>query len=159
MDSTAFSMHFHSLARSNSEAELKTSTGVHLSFEAKTPTQDSIPTNTGTPMLMTLAKKPNYQPIVSTSKSSTCFESNDMSIDGEYHNKYDYGELSPTLDALLAEGNKDLHVISPSNGSILKSPRNTETTKEDGGNFMDFSCEKDKKGNITHDMVNEAISL
>ncbi|XP_024966100.1 uncharacterized protein LOC112506323 [Cynara cardunculus var. scolymus] len=159
MDSTAFSMHFRSLARSDSEAELKTSTGVHLSFEEKTPTQDFIPTNTGTPMRMTLAKKPNYQPSDSTSKSSTCSESNDMSIDGEYHYKYDYGELSPTSDALLAEGNKDLHVIAPSNDSILKSPRNTETTKEDGANFMDFSCDKDKEGNITHDMVNEIVSF
>ncbi|KAI3769511.1 hypothetical protein L6452_00617 [Arctium lappa] len=159
MDSTAFSMHFRSIARSDSEVELKTSTGVHLSFEEKTPTQDSVPTNTGTSMLMTVAKKPNYQPSVSTSKLSTCSESNDMSIVGEYHYKYDYGELSPTLDALLAESNKDLHVISPSNGSILKSPRNSETTKEDGGNFMDFSHDEDKEGNITHEMVNEVVSL
>ena len=51
---------------------------------------------------MTQAKKPNHQPSVSTSKLRTSSESNDMSIVGEYRYKYDYGELSPTLDALLA---------------------------------------------------------
>ncbi|GKB76753.1 hypothetical protein Tco_0943648, partial [Tanacetum coccineum] len=121
MDSTAFSMHFRSIARSDSEVELKTSTGVHLSFDEKTPNQDSNPTYTGSKMLMTQAKKPNHQPSVSTSKVRTSSESNDMSIVGEYRYKYDYGELSPTLDPLLAEGNKDLRVIAASKDTILKS--------------------------------------
>ncbi|KAI3753527.1 hypothetical protein L2E82_25582 [Cichorium intybus] len=145
MDSTAFSMHFRSLARSDSEVELKTSTGVHLSFEEKTPTHDSVTTNTRTPMLMTLAKKQNHQPSISTSKLSTKSESNDMSIVGEYHHKYDYGELSPTFDALMAD---------PSNISTLKSPRNLEATKENGTNLMDLSCDE---GNHVegHELVNE----
>lgn len=36
MDSTAFSMHFRSLARSESGVDFKTPTGVNLSFEEKT---------------------------------------------------------------------------------------------------------------------------
>ncbi|PWA54405.1 hypothetical protein CTI12_AA434210 [Artemisia annua] len=161
MDSTAFSMHFRSIARSDSEVELKTSTGVHLSFEEKTPNQDSNPTHTGSLMLMTQAKKPNHQPSVSTSKLRTSSESNDMSIVGEYRYKYDYGELSPTLDALLAEGNKDLRVIAASKDTILKSPRMVATTKEYGANLMDFSCGEDNnnlEGIITHEMVNEDVA-
>jgi len=149
MDSTAFSMHFRSIARSESEVELKTSTGVHLSFEEKTPTHDSV---TGTPMLMTLAKKQNHQPSVSTSKLSTKSESNDMSIVGEYQYKYDYGELSPTSNELMAE---------PFNLSILKSPRDAETTKENRVNLMDLSCNEDSnlEAIIDHEFVNEVLSL
>ncbi|GKC47651.1 hypothetical protein Tco_1065373 [Tanacetum coccineum] len=161
MDSTAFSMHFRSIARSDSEVELKTSTGVHLSFDEKTPNQDSNPTYTGSKMLMTQAKKPNHQPSVSTSKVRTSSESNDMSIVGEYRYKYDYGELSPTLDALLAEGNKDLRVIAASKDTILKSPRMAETTKEHGANLMDFSCGEDNnylEGIFTHEMVIEDVA-
>ncbi|CAI9294918.1 unnamed protein product [Lactuca saligna] len=147
MDSTAFSMHFRSIARSDSEVELKTSTGVHLSFDEKTPTHDSVPNNTGNSMLMTLAKKPDYRPSLSTSKLSTASESNDMSIVGEYHYKYDYGELSPTLDALMAD---------PSGVSILKSPRNVEATMENGDNLMDLSCNEDNdlQGISGHELVN-----
>lgn len=85
-----------------------------------------------------------------------------MSIVGEYRYKYDYAELSPTLDALLAEGNKDLCVFAPSNGSVLKSPRMIETAKENGVTLMDFSCGEDNNNikEITTDkMVNEFVSV
>ncbi|GKB94658.1 hypothetical protein Tco_0980795 [Tanacetum coccineum] len=139
MDLTAFSLHFCSIARSDSKVELKTSTWVHLSFDEKSPNQDSNPTYTGSLMLTTQAKKPNHQPSVSTSKVLTSSASNDMSIFREYRYKYDYGELSPTLDALLAEGNRDLHVIVASKDTILKSPRMAGTTKAHEANLIDFS--------------------
>ncbi|KAI3702697.1 hypothetical protein L6452_28447 [Arctium lappa] len=161
MDSTAFSMHFHSIARSDSEGDLKTSTGVHLSFEEKTPTLSSIPSNTRDSMLLTLAKKPNSQPDVSTSKLSTGSQSNDMSLVGEYHAKYDYGRLSPALDALLAEDHNDSHVIS--HISVLKSPiRSGEfflANKENGSDLMDFSYGQDIKmqGSTSHEALNEVV--
>ncbi|CAH1428903.1 unnamed protein product [Lactuca virosa] len=135
MDSTSFSMHFNSIARSDSEADLKTSTGVdHLSFEEKTPTSS---------MLLTLNKKPNFQPDVSTSKFSIDSQSNDMSLVGEYHNKYDYGKLSisPASDA-----HNDLHVVS--HISVLKSPlkdgKQFLANKENKSDIMDFSYVEDK---------------
>ncbi|KAL4555334.1 hypothetical protein LXL04_037952 [Taraxacum kok-saghyz] len=152
MDSTAFSMHFRSIARSESEVDLKTSTGVHLPYDEKTPTQDSLPNNTGTPMAMTLAKKQNHHPSASASKLSTKSDSNDMSLVGQYRYKYDYGELSPSLDALMAH---------PINVSIMKSPTNDEVTKENRGDLMDLSCYEDNNLEriIGHDLVNEAASI
>ncbi|KAI3708196.1 hypothetical protein L2E82_37336 [Cichorium intybus] len=122
MDSTSFSMHFNSIARSDSETDLKTSTGVHLSFEEKTPTSS---------MLLTLDKKPNSQPDVSTSKFNTGSQSNDMSLVGEYHNKYDYGKLSP---ALLSEDHDDLHVVSH---IPVKTGKQSSAKKENGCHLMD----------------------
>ncbi|XAR68236.1 hypothetical protein NMG60_11003300 [Bertholletia excelsa] len=100
MDSTAFSIHFRSLARSDSGGDVKTPTGVHLSLEDKTPTRNAIATNPGSSMVLTAADKPI---------SFSCI--------------YDYGRLSPRLDALLAEGSKDLHSIPISaNITVSKSP-------------------------------------
>nr|XP_043619149.1 uncharacterized protein LOC122591026 [Erigeron canadensis] len=160
MDSTAFSMHFRNLARAESEVELKTSTGVNLSFDEKTPSHDSIPTNTGTLMQMTVPKNLNNQPSVSSTKLSSGSESNDMSIVGDYRNMYNYGKLSPTLDALLAEARKDSHVIISPRVSILKSPRNAEATQENVSNLMDFSLDEANhlQGIIAHEMVNEVAS-
>lgn len=161
MDSTTFSMHFHSIARSDSEGDLKTSTGVYLSFEEKTPTLSSIPSNTRNSMLLTLAKKPNSQPDASTSKLSTGSQSNDMSLVGEYHAKYDYGRLSPALDALLAEGHKDSHVIS--HISVLKSPIKSGeqflANKENGSDLVDFSYGQDIKmqGSTSHEALDEVV--
>ncbi|XP_024959726.1 uncharacterized protein LOC112500464 [Cynara cardunculus var. scolymus] len=163
MDSTAFSMHFHSIARSDSEGDLKTSTGVHLSFDEKTPTLSSIPSNTRNSMLLTLAKKPNSQPDVSTSKLSTGSQSNDMSLVGEYHAKYDYGRLSPALDALLAEGHNDSNVIS--HISMLKSPIKSGerilANKENGPDLMDFSYGQDVKmqDSTSHEALNEVVNV
>ncbi|CAI9303918.1 unnamed protein product [Lactuca saligna] len=140
MDSTSFSMHFNSIARSDSEADLKTSTGGdvdHLSFDEKTPTSS---------MLLTLNKKPNFQPDVSTSKFSIDSQSNDMSLVGEYHNKYDYGKLSISP---VSNAHNDLHVVS--HISVLKSPlkdgKQFLANKENMSDIMDFSYVEDKTKN------------
>nr|GEY89115.1 hypothetical protein [Tanacetum cinerariifolium] len=94
MDSTAFSMHFRSIAGSVSDGELVTSTPTG-------PTPSSVPSNTGSSMPLTIGNKPNDRPNVSYSNLSSGTTSNDMSLVGEYHNKYNYGNLSPALNALL----------------------------------------------------------
>ena len=129
MDSTAFSMHFRSLARSDTGGDLKTPTGVRLAFDEKTPTQNSNTDNIGSSMVLTVAKNPNS---LSFGKASAGGGSDEMSLVGENPNRYDYGILPPELDALLAEGNRDLHavsisdfIISPKSPSYLNKGRNT----------------------------------
>ncbi|KAL8130838.1 uncharacterized protein LOC141711470 isoform X2 [Apium graveolens] len=110
MDSTAFSMNFRSLAKSDSGGDVLSSTGVQLTFDEKTPTQNSIPINQGSTMVLTVAKKPNLQsssPPLAKSRSNS--DSNDMSLVGDFSRRYDYGGLSPGLDELLAQTSKGLH--------------------------------------------------
>lgn len=145
MDSTAFSMHFRSLARSDSGGELKTPTGVRLAFDEKTPTQNSNPDNVGSSMVLTVAKKPNSQ---SFDKASAGADSNEMSLVGENPNRYDYGRLSPQLDALLAEGNRDLHVVSFSDlVNSPKSPSYLNKVRNTGSGAMDLKDNGDIDGN------------
>lgn len=119
MDSTTFSMHFRSLVRSDSGVDLKTPTGDHLFFEEKTPTNAD---NAGSSMVITMGKKPI--PIVSTvpMEASSGHYSSDMSIVGETFNKYDYGKLSPRLEALLVESRKDLLSFGVSHDIITSTP-------------------------------------
>uniref|UniRef100_A0A2N9EIX7 Knl1 C-terminal RWD domain-containing protein n=1 Tax=Fagus sylvatica TaxID=28930 RepID=A0A2N9EIX7_FAGSY len=112
MDSTAFSMHFRSLARSESGGDAKTPTAHCLDFGEKTPSQNATPTDSGSFMVLTNAKKLGPQPMVPVDKVSGGKDSNDMSIVGENPRSYDYGRLSPRLDALLAENNENIHDIS-----------------------------------------------
>ncbi|KAL6999851.1 hypothetical protein U1Q18_001007 [Sarracenia purpurea var. burkii] len=122
MDSTAFSLHFRSLARSEAGGDLKTPTGVHLSFEEKTPTKNTLPTNERNSMLVTVVKKPTSVSSTSVDNLSGSIYSADMSLVGENPKKYDYERLSPGLNALLAEGRKDLHtVLGSDNITISKS--------------------------------------
>ncbi|MFS7921751.1 hypothetical protein Hanom_Chr03g00240561 [Helianthus anomalus] len=157
MDSTAFSMHYHSLARSDS-GDMKTSTRVHL-FEEKTPTLSSVPSdNTRNSMQLTLVNKPDFHPNISTSNTSTGSPSNDMSLVGHYHDKYDYGNLLPVMDPLMTEDNNDMHVVS--NISVLKSPIKDGKQNENGSDFMDFSYNQDneRSGFISHEEHNEDVS-
>ncbi|KAK1405690.1 hypothetical protein POM88_005295 [Heracleum sosnowskyi] len=126
MDSTAFSMNFRSLAKSDSGGDLLTSTGVHLTFDEKTPTQNSYPINQGSTMVLTVAKRPNLQsssPPPAKLRSNS--DSNDMSLVGEISRRYDYGGLSPGLDELLAQTSKDLRASGDS--SYLESLRNIKS--------------------------------
>ncbi|XP_071740291.1 uncharacterized protein [Rutidosis leptorrhynchoides] len=162
MDSTAFSMHYRSIARSEA-GELKTSTGINLSFEEKTPTPRSIDSNTSA-MILTLTdkRKPNSIPNVSTSKMSPGSQINDMSLVGKYSNKYDYGKVSPPMNALLAEDDCDLHAAS--HVSLLKSPikagKKILADKENGPDLMDLSHDEDTKieGIINHEELTEVVS-
>lgn len=113
MDSTAFSMHYRSLARSESEGDLKTPSRMGLDFSEKTPTQDATETNQGSLMVMTNAGKMTLESsFPCDGAGSDGKDLNEMSLVGEEPHMYDYGRLSPTLDALLAEGSKDLHCAS-----------------------------------------------
>lgn len=119
MDSTAFSMHYRSLAISESGIDLKTPTGGQLFFEEKTPTNS----NKGSSMVFTLGKKPLPKSSVPATEVSAIYSSNDMSLVGENPNKYDYEKLSPGLDALLAESRKNLLYVSVSDDITSVSPK------------------------------------
>ncbi|KAK9074118.1 hypothetical protein SSX86_006715 [Deinandra increscens subsp. villosa] len=159
MDSTAFSMHFRSLGRSDSEGELKTSTKVPLSFDEKTRTPSPLSSNTRNAMQLTLVNKLKSQPDVSTSKLSTGSHSSDMSLVGEYHDKYDYGKLSPAMDPLLAEVHDDLHVVS--HVSVLKSLAKAGKQNGNGPDIMDNSYAQDNKmqGITIHEEQKEVVSV
>lgn len=114
MDSTAFSMHFRSLARSDSGME-KTPTGIHLAFDEKTPSNKNTPANSGSFMMLTNARKltpESDRPMRNVQSDGK--DSNEMSLIGNNPDRYDYGRLSPSLDALLAEGSQDLHTLPSS---------------------------------------------
>lgn len=110
MDSTAFSLHYRSLARSDS-GELRTPTKVRLAFDEKTPSHVGTGSDLGSFMVLTRAKKSNLESPSGVEKSDGR-DSNDMSLVGEGMRSYDYGRLSPRLEALLAGGSKDLDGFS-----------------------------------------------
>jgi len=131
MDSTAFSMHFRSLARSDSGGggDLKTPTmsTAHrlLAFEdsATTPSHNATSTDSASFMVLTKAKK-SMVPVDKVSSAGGGGggnDSNDMSIVGENPRSYDYGRISPRLDALLAEGSNILNSISIDSKCIMGS--------------------------------------
>ncbi|GAB4825332.1 hypothetical protein Ancab_008204 [Ancistrocladus abbreviatus] len=125
MDSAAFSMHFRSLARSDSGGEFKTPTAVCLSFGERTPSQTTTSATFGNMMALTGTKKPGTQSSLRISKVTDGGDSNDMSLVGTNPNRYDYGKLSPELDALLAEGSDVVQPILLSNyvEGLNSSPR------------------------------------
>ncbi|GMI66299.1 hypothetical protein HRI_000299200 [Hibiscus trionum] len=102
MDSTAFSMHFRSIARSES-GDLDTSTGVPLASEEKTPFQATTSSDPESLMVLTKMGKLKSPSPVPINTFSGGRDSNDMSLVGESMHRYDYGRLCPTLEALLAE--------------------------------------------------------
>ncbi|KAF8015713.1 hypothetical protein BT93_H1286 [Corymbia citriodora subsp. variegata] len=111
MDSTAFSMHFRSLATSDSGME-KTPTGIHLTFDEKTPSEKNTSANAGSFMMLTNARKltpESASPMRIVQSDGK--DSNEMSLIGNNPNRYDYGRLSPSLDALLVEGSQDLQAL------------------------------------------------
>ncbi|GAV68436.1 hypothetical protein CFOL_v3_11939 [Cephalotus follicularis] len=140
MDSTAFSMHFRSLAKSESEGDLYTPAGVSLSFEEKSSSQISAHADSGSFMVFTKDKKLVPKSPVLADKVSGGRDSNDMSLVGENTKKYDYGRLSPTLEALLAECSKDMHPATGSNSANSMSLRKSEVSAF----YENGSCLKDQ---------------
>lgn len=121
MDSTVFSLHYRSLARSDS-GDLKTPTRFGLQFGEKTPSQTSSPpAASGSLMVLTKAKKTS-QSEVPADVASGGRDSSDMSIVGDNPKSYDFGRLSPALDAILAEGSKDLSAVSPVDSKAADLP-------------------------------------
>eukprot|EP00268_Persea_americana_P036753 TRINITY_DN36275_c0_g1_i2.p1 TRINITY_DN36275_c0_g1~~TRINITY_DN36275_c0_g1_i2.p1 ORF type:complete len:1253 (+),score=254.54 TRINITY_DN36275_c0_g1_i2:148-3906(+) len=165
MDSTAFSLHFRNLMqsdeqRSNSEGNFKTPTGVHLTFGEET-CGDSMQTNGENFMVLTGVKKmiPHY---TSGGRSNGGGDSNDMSLIVENPNKYDYGKLSPGLDALLAEVQ---HVSVSNQINISKSPKSPSSSNRLSGFYertsepMDLKCSGGVKVRTTKvEVVSDAIS-
>ncbi|PKI75156.1 hypothetical protein CRG98_004491 [Punica granatum] len=143
MDSTAFSMHFRSLARSESGGDLKTPSRAGLGFEEKTLTQDAAEeTNQGSLMVMTNARKLNQESSLPLDKfRSGGNDSNEMSLVGENQHRYDYGRLSPSLDALLAGGNEDLHWASVSLLADLNSLSGFDENRSSEKDLIDFGDE------------------
>lgn len=151
LDTTAFSMHYRSLARSDS-GELKTPTVVRLVFEDKTATKDPNRTDSGSSMTLTEPKRLSSQsPVFLKRVRGGENSDDDMSIVGESSKGYDYGALSPTLDALLAEGSKDLTKIG---SEFLRSDQNVM-------NYMDSINGRDSElGNLdTNENLVEAASI
>ncbi|ESQ37036.1 hypothetical protein EUTSA_v10002382mg [Eutrema salsugineum] len=128
MDSTAFSMHFRSLAMSES-GDVRTPTSSQVPVEEKTPTQVTSRSDTGSAMVLTYPKKLFPKSPLPVDKGSGGGDSNDMSLVGEDSRKYDYGHITPALAALLgdesdellpASSNTPVHDFSlpPQNGCI-----------------------------------------
>ncbi|CAB4305025.1 unnamed protein product [Prunus armeniaca] len=163
LDTTAFSMHYRSLARSDTGGDLKTPTAVRLAFEEKTPTHITNPTDSGSLMSLTKPKMLSPQSLASVDKVRSGEDSNDMSIIEENPHKYDYGRLSPTLDAILAEGSKDLHADSVSALANSMPSKGVEVSalEENGIGHMDPRNGRiTELGNFgTHDMPAEADSV
>ncbi|KAK9698273.1 hypothetical protein RND81_08G092900 [Saponaria officinalis] len=112
MDSTAFSMNFRSLARSDSGGEFKTPTGIRVPFGERTSGQTSTAASLGDSMVLTGDRKLVLHSSLPVDKVNDSGNSDDMSLVGENHRRYDYGELPPELDVLLDEGKKDGDAVS-----------------------------------------------
>ncbi|KAK6286809.1 hypothetical protein POUND7_012988 [Theobroma cacao] len=160
MDSTAFSMHFRSIVRSES-GDLTTSTGVRLASEEKTPCQVTMPSDPESLMVLTKVKKLKSPSPVPINKSSGGRDSNDMSLVGESLHRYDYGRLSPTLEALLAEGSKEFNAIPASDSTSPKLSRIELAISRENGNDC---VEPLHYGNLepfiinNHDMSSNGVS-
>ncbi|XP_074294536.1 uncharacterized protein LOC141622397 isoform X2 [Silene latifolia] len=112
MDSTAFSMNFRSLARSDSGGEFKTPTGVRVPFGERTPGATSTEASLGDLMVLTGNGNRISHSSLPVTKVNDSGNSDDMSLVGTHRHKYDYGQLPPECDVLLAEGNENVEAMS-----------------------------------------------
>ncbi|XP_062107100.1 uncharacterized protein LOC133818326 isoform X2 [Humulus lupulus] len=143
LDQTTFSLHYRSIARSDS-GDPKTPTAVRLVFEEKTATKDSNRTDSGNSMALTEFKKVSSQALASYENVRVGEDSDDMSMVDANPDKYNYGWLSPTLDALLAESSNDVNA-DPVNISVnSKSPMRSEVLRY-GANHMDSKSGRDSE--------------
>ncbi|KAJ6751317.1 hypothetical protein OIU85_001813 [Salix viminalis] len=149
MDSTAFSMHYRSLVRSMSGEEFKTPTEFRVAAEEKTPSNITTPSDPGSSMVLTKDKKVISQNVSGFVQGSGGRDSNDMSLVGENLKSYDYGKLSPGLEALLSEAMKDPQAASgfPSDSSNVKLLERSEVSMFDvnESSRMDRKDCKDKE--------------
>ncbi|XP_048435238.1 uncharacterized protein LOC103951819 isoform X2 [Pyrus x bretschneideri] len=161
LDTTAFSMHYRSLARSDSGGDLKTPTAVRLAFEERMPIHNTNVTDSGSLMSLTKPKMLTPQSSVPADKVRSGEDSNDMSIIEENPHKYEYGRLSPSLDALLAAGSKDLHADSVAVPASSMSPKGDEVSASDENEIGHMrNGRTTEMGNFgTNDMPNEAESV
>ncbi|EOA32720.1 hypothetical protein CARUB_v10016023mg [Capsella rubella] len=143
MDSTAFSMHFRSLARSDF-GDARTPTSSHLPVEEKTPTEVTSRSDTGSAMvLLTKSKKLFLKSPLPAEKESGGRDSNDMSIVGENSRKYDFGYISPTLEALLAKSKE----LLPEDCTVeARSPIHDFSLSPQNGHIPVVQANKDSHG-------------
>ncbi|KAI3939341.1 hypothetical protein MKW98_022209 [Papaver atlanticum] len=103
LDARTFTEQFRHLLPPNSEGNYKTPTRTPLTFDGKTtPTGSTIGTNPGSFMALTGLDK--LSPAASVSGGKSSGSGGDMSLVEENPCMYDYGRLSPTLEANIAEG-------------------------------------------------------
>lgn len=114
-------------------------------------------------MSLTKPKNRTPQSLVPVDKVRGGDDSNDMSIIEENPHRYDYGRLSPTLDALLAEGSKDLHADSVPAPIITTSSKVGEVAAlaENGiGHVDQINGRSTKMGYFdTHDISTDPASV
>lgn len=103
LDARTFTEQFRHLLPPNSEGNYKTPTRTPLTFDGKTPpTGSTIGTNPESFMALTGLDK--LSPAASVSGGKSSGSGGDMSLVEENPCMYDYGRLSPTLEANIAEG-------------------------------------------------------
>ncbi|KAM0942560.1 hypothetical protein DsansV1_C14g0128381 [Dioscorea sansibarensis] len=108
LDSTAFSLHFRNIALPDDRT-------ANSMGSVRTPTEVSMPADSGNFMVPTGRKKHIPHSKLSNGKiGGSASDSNNMSLIMENPNRYDYGKISPRLEALLAEVNRSIEPDSPS---------------------------------------------
>ncbi|XVF21190.1 hypothetical protein REPUB_Repub12eG0069100 [Reevesia pubescens] len=159
MDSTAFSIHFRSIVRSES-GDLNTSTGFPSVSEENTPFRATMPSDPESFMVLTKVKKLKSPSTVPVSKFSGGRDSNDMSLVGENMHRYDYGSLSPTLEALLAGGSKEFNA-NPASDSTSPKLSMSALSHDNGNECMEPShWGNSELGNSNnHDIFGKGISI
>nr|CAD1839370.1 unnamed protein product [Ananas comosus var. bracteatus] len=111
LDSTAFSLHFRSIAPPDDRS-------ANSAGSLRTPTTDTVPTSS-----RNLGEPAGFKKIFANSKLSDGKASanrdgfSDMSLVADNPSRYDYGRLSPTLEALLNEVNQTM-MSSPSKNEL-----------------------------------------
>ncbi|XP_010669941.2 uncharacterized protein LOC104887059 isoform X1 [Beta vulgaris subsp. vulgaris] len=137
MDSTAFSMHYRSLAMSDG-GEFKTPTGARLAFVERTSGQISTTTSGEDLMILTASRKRDSGSSLLAHTVNGSGNSDDMSVVDENPHRYDYGELPPELDVLLAEEGKeegkDVGAISLT--SYVERPNSINSFSADAGSGL-----------------------
>ncbi|MCL7050994.1 hypothetical protein MKW94_012701 [Papaver nudicaule] len=125
LDARTFTENFRQLLPPNSEGNFKTPIRTPLTFDGKTPpTGSTMRTNSGSLMALTGLDKLSPAASVSGSKSSGG-GGGDMSLIEENSCMYDYGRLSPTLEANLAEGSKIVNDLFISYQVNISKPSNS----------------------------------
>ncbi|KAI4331551.1 hypothetical protein MLD38_029733 [Melastoma candidum] len=150
MDSTAFSLHFQRLlARNGTGGDLMTP-DVYPSLEERTP---SVGANSKSSMSLTSAKmkSPRSASPILASKSAGK-DSNAMSFSGENTRKYEYGILSPSLEALLVNNHLSVPVLNPDNGKSLVATNSTFGDEASARKHVENSQNKEASIIGTHDV-------
>ncbi|KAJ0989718.1 hypothetical protein J5N97_008074 [Dioscorea zingiberensis] len=115
LDSATFSLHFRNIAQPDDRT-------ANSAGSLKTPTEVSMPDDSSNFMVPTGLKKPLTHSKHSNGKiGGSASDSNNMSLIMENPNRYDYGKISPKLEALLAEVDRSIKPDSPNDSRVVIS--------------------------------------